>query len=304
MRAVVGRPTTLRYHLTDDVGANLTPDNGTHVTVTVLSGDGVTVLYAAQQASLNAQDGGTWEWVMPPQSQLDSLTATWSATVGGLVYTEAQNIDVVSCRLVEPYQFQGDPDLMNLITAGPGPLLLLIDQIEDGLREILGFPPTLEGFRVTWDQLRGTLNDALYVSGTVNGLPYGWGAGKMWIPGVKFPAQIYSGTINGVALDPVNDIPKLLIQNGTLIWSDYRPWISGRYAFYGTHGEPNPPRDLRQVAKKLVHHVGQSVDYPDRAYQVVTEGATILFSMPSPDRPTGIPEVDVILARYRLASVI
>lgn len=304
MRAVAGRPTTLRYHLTDDVGNDLTPDVGTHVTVTVVSGDGTTVLYAAQQATLSGDDGGTWEWVMPPQAQLDSLTATWAATVGGFAYSEVQNIDVVSCRLVEPYQFQSDPDLMALIAAGPGPLLLLIDQIEDGLREILGFPPALEGFRMSWDTLRGTLNDALYVSGTVNGLPYGWGAGKMLIPGIKFPVQIYSGTINGVALDPVNDIAKLIIENGALAWADYRPWISGRYSLYGTHGEANPARDLRQVAKKLVHHVGQSVDYPDRAYQVVTEGATILFSMPAPDRPTGIPEVDVVLARYRLSSVI
>lgn len=303
MRAVAGRPTTLRWHLTDDVGNILSPDVETNVTVSVVAGDGTTAIATNQTAAFNA-DYGYYEWSLPPQTKLDSLVATWSATVDSLVYTEPVTVDVVASRLVEPFQLINDPDLAALVAAGPEPLLLLVDQVEEGLRDILGYPPVLEGFRTMVDTLRGTLMDSLYVSGTVDGLPYGWGAGKMLIPGVKFPSQIYAGTINGVAMDPTNDVAKLTVENGCLVWTDYRPWISGRYTFWGTHGEVNPPRELRQVALKLIHHVGQTVDYPDRAYQVVTEGATIMFSMPSPDRPTGLPEVDAVLARLRLDSVI
>jgi len=270
-------------------------------------------LYANQTATYVLGDLA-WEWTLPPQTRLDTLTATWSATVSSVSYVESKSIDIVAARLADPFLMrQADPDIQAIAAAAMGKetLLILIDQIEEGIRDIIGFPPVLEGFRQEWDVLRGTLNDALYVSGTVNGLPYGWGAGKMMIPGIKFPAPapgavgpVYSGTINGVPLDPANDIPKLLIQNGAMVWADYRPWISGRYSVWGTHGEVNPDGELRWVARKLCHHFAQSVDFPDRAYSIVTEGAQILFSMPSPDRPTGIPEVDAVLVRKRLSSVI
>jgi hypothetical protein len=269
------------------------------------------VLYVAQRAALNESDK-VWEWTLPPQSQLDSLEATWSAIVDGVTFTETYEVDIVYSRLANPWLMRlQDPDIARIAAApmGKQALLILIDEIEEGIRDILGYPPVLEGYRLCWDTLRGTLNDALYVSGTVNGLPYGWGAGKMLVPGIKFPQQIYSGSINGVPMDPINDIPMLLIQNGALIWADYRPWISGRYTLWGTHGGgtdggPDPDGDLKRAARRLCHHFAQHVDFPDRAYSIVTEGASILFSMPAPDRPTGLPEVDAVLARKRLTSVI
>ena len=303
MRAVVGRPATLRWHLTDDVGSVLVPDSDGVASVSVLAGDGSTVVLTSTPAVLNP-NLGAWEATLPPQSKLDSLAAIWTATVGGYVYTETITTDVVAGRLVEPFQLQNDTDLAQLLAQGPELLVILVDQVEEIIRDILGFPPVLEGFRQTWDVTRGTLQDSLYVSGTVDGLPYGWGAGKMLIPGVKWPAQVYAGTINGVAQDPTADIAKISVEDGCLTWNDYRPWISGRYSFWGTHGAVTPSRELRQVALKLIHHVAQTTDYPDRAYSVSTEGATIMFSMPSPDRPTGLPEVDAVLARLRNDSVI
>lgn len=275
-------------------------------------------LYLDQVASFVTEDQA-WEWTLPAQTQLDSLVAMWSATVGSVTYTEALEVDVVGGRLADPWLMrQTDPDVQNVMSSplGKQALLLLLDQIEEGIRDILGYPPVLEGYRVTWDTLRGTLNDALYVSGTVNGLPYGWGAGKMMIPGIKFPAAapggtspVYAMTINGTAQDPVADIPRLLAQNGCLIWSDYRPWISGRYAVWGTHGGGSNPGgatdgELRWAARKLVHHYALTSDIPDRAFSIVTEGAQIFISQPSSDKPTGIPEVDAVLVRKRAARVI
>ena len=394
MRAAANRPATLRYHLVDEAGSPLTEDNGTKVTVTVAAGDGITTLYSNQIATYNATDGG-WEWVLPPQTKLDQLTAAWTATVGGVTWTVTTVVDVVAERLVEPWLARQDPDLSSLTAAN---FLLLMDKCEDYIEGVLGFPPVLAGVRPMWDTLRGTLNDALYVSGTVNGLPYGWGAGKMLIPGVKFPVvgsvtssgnvtlattitsgtvssidlegdtrslisgagfvielstgydavtagvgsyaggvttyainpvavvetysagvtlsytgpyqgqgAIYSGSINGVALDPVADIAKLKTINGCLVWSDYRPWISGRYELWLTHGEPDPPRDLRDACLKMMKHyagIGANNNYPDRTASVTTEGATILFNLPGPDRPTGLPEVDSVLQRIRLSAVI
>jgi len=375
--------------LADDGGSTLTPDEGTHVTVSVYSGlrpcvlsavalgdpalltttrnHGLTVgmqvqvvgvlgttevngtwtvtsvptpttftiavsatnpyasggtvaqaLYLAQIAGYSTADQA-WEWTMPGQAQLDSLVAVWSATVGSVTYSDTVEVDVVGGRLADPWLMrQSDPDVAAVAASplGKQALLVLLDQIEEAIRDILGYPPVIEGYRTTWDTLRGTLNDALYVSGTVNGLPYGWGAGKMLIPGIKFPtptpgstSAVYSMMINGVAQDPVADIPNLLVQNGCLIWSDYRPWISGRYDVWGTHGGGSNPGgatdgDLRWAARKLVHHYAQSSDIPDRAFSIVTEGAQIFISQPNSDKPTGVPEVDAVLVRKRAARVI
>lgn len=302
MRAVAGRPSTLRYWLTDDVGTPLATDGDSPVEVTIYDGAGV-LITGPNPATFN-DAYKRWEWPLPPQSKLDALTSKWESTVGGATYTETITVDVVAQRLLEPFQLANDNDLAAIAASDPALLLILVDQVEEGLRDILGFPVVLEAFRTTWDEVRGTLTDFFYVAGTLNGLPYGWGAGKMKIEGVKLPAQIYSGSINGVVLDPVKDIEQLSVEDGCLVWSDYRPWLSGRYSMYGTHGQINPSRELRQVALKLIKHVGKTVDYPDRAFSIVSEGATIMFSMPSPDRPTGLPEVDAVLARLRLQSVI
>jgi hypothetical protein len=298
VRVAAGRPHTLRLHLVDEAGAPTPADAG--VTISVLDGAGGP-LYTAQAATAVAGPDAVYTWKLPPQTKLDALTATWSATVAGVAVTVPIAIDVVARRLIEPWLLQQAPALAALDAES---LLILVDQAEELIRDVVGYPPVLEGMRVTWDSLRGTLNDIIYVSGTLNGLPYGGGGGRMLIPGVKFPQQLYSGSVNGVALDPVNDLGKLIFQYGALAWTDYRPWISGRYALWLTHGDPNPPRDLRWACGKLVKHYAQTTNYPDRATMVITEGATLNLGLATPERPTGIPEVDAVLQRARLTSVV
>jgi hypothetical protein len=298
VRVAAGRPATLRLHLVDEAGGPTPADAG--VTISVLDGAGGP-LYTAQAATAEAGPDAVYTWKLPPQAKLDALTATWAATVAGVAVTVPAAVDVIARRLIEPWILQQDKDLADLPAES---LLILLDQGEELIRDVVGYPPVLEGVRVTWDSLRGTLGDAVYVSGTLSGLPYGMGAGRMLIPGVKFPQQFYSGSVNGVAMDPVNDIAKLSVQNGALAWTDYRPWISGRYAMWLTHGDPKPPRDLSWACGKLVKHAAKTFDYPDRATMVITEGATISLGLATPDRPTGIPEVDAVLVRARLGSVI
>lgn len=298
MRVVAGRPATLRWHLTDESGNAVAPDAG--VTVTITSGDGVTVLYDDQVAT--ALGGHVFSWVLPPQPKLDTLDALWEATVGGMSVSQHVALDLISERLIEPWQLRANPDLAS--TVSDETLLMLLDQAEQLIGEVIGYPPTLEGVRVSWDSLRGAMNDSTFVSGTLNGLPYGGGGGMMLIPSVKFPRIVYGGSINGQTLDLTSDVGNLSVSDGALLWADFRPWLSGRYSLWLAHGATNPPRDLRWACGKLVTHFSKSVDYPDRASQVQTENATILFSSPSPNRPTGIPEVDAVLSRYALANVI
>ncbi|MCU4184022.1 hypothetical protein K6U06_06595 [Acidiferrimicrobium sp. IK] len=270
--------------------------------MTVTAGDGTTVLYSAQTGTAVAGEIGQYTWVLPAQTQCDQLTATWTSVVGGVAYLTPVEVNVVGQRLIEPWQLRKDYSKLSALDTED--LLELLEQAEDLFTDVLGFPPALEGARVEWDVLRGTINDALYIAGTVNGLPYGWGAGKMLVPEVRKPWQVYAGSINGVALDPTADVPMIKVEQGALVWADYRPWISGRYTLWVAHGDPVPPRDLRRACGKYVNHLASTSTYPDRASQVVTEGATINFALPTPDRPTGIPEIDAVLVRYRLDSVV
>jgi hypothetical protein len=298
MRVIAGRPFTITFYVDDDGGNLVDAAANPAPTVTVTAGDG-SVLYNAQ-AVVHA-GVGTYTYVLPPQAKLDALTATLSYTLNGVAASIWTEVDVIAQRLGQMWQMRQDPQLAALTTYQ---LNALADEVEDQIREILGYPPVLEGFRKTWDSMRGASGDSLFVTGTLNALPYGAGGGHMLVPGVKMPVSVYSGTINGAALDPVNDIPKLSAIDGALIWSDYRPWISGRYSLWGSHGEPSPAGDLRRAARKLVNHYSKTADWPDRAATVTTEGATILFSLPTPDRPTGLPEIDAILNRARLSNVI
>jgi hypothetical protein len=391
VRAVAGQPATIRLQVQTDGGTPVAPD--ALPSVTVFAGDGVTQLYSATGAAVGGSTGA-YTWALPPQAKLDQLTAIWTYLVSGVAYTQPVTVNVVAGRLVHPYTLrQADT---NLAACTDEQLLFLIDQAEDLVEDVLGYPPVLTGARQEWDVLRGTLTDALYISGTVNGLPYGWGAGEMLIPGFRYPVvgsqpagtaalytsvaagsatsvqlagnqvgkigagylleiggsgsglvatttstgtfdgtkttytvaaltvpvmiasggavpwsgppsgagAVYAGSINGVALDPVADIPMLRVLDGALAWADYRPWISGRYQMWFTHGAINPPADLRAATQKLISHAAKVSNYPERAAQVITEGATILFSLPSPDRPTGLPEVDAVLVRRRTQSEI
>jgi hypothetical protein len=390
VRAVAGQPATVRLQVATDGGTAEAADAAP--TVTVVAGDGTTVLYSNQASTADGAGTGAYKWVLPAQSQLDTLLATWTWTVSSVPYSATVPIKVVGRRLADPYLCRQDPTVAGLALTD-AQLLDLIDAVEDKIEEFIGYPPILSGARQEWDVLRGTLTDALYISGTVNGLPYGWGAGRMLIPGVKKPVAagyqsgtaalyaaipagaftsvqiagdqvgtigtgytlelassvtavttssgswdgtkttytvgsttapslitagqsvawagpaggpgaIYGGTINGVALDPIADLPNLVIINGALAWKDYRPWISGRYSLWLTHGDVIPRNDLCRAARKLVSFYAQSNNYPDRAAQVITEGATIVFNFPDADHPTGIPEVDAVLRDARLQSVI
>jgi hypothetical protein len=300
VRVAAGRPATLRQHISDEAGGDLAIDGGSHVFVTVVAGDGVTAVLAAVQAT---QVGSTavYTVVLPAQAKLDRLTATWTATVAATPYTWTVIVDVIAERLMEPWRLRQDSTIAAL---DPDTFLTTLDQIEEFIRDFAGFPAVAEGLRTSFDESRGALGDTTFQIGTINGLPYGGGGGLLLVPGVRKPGQVYAGSINGAALDPVNDVPKISTQDGCLVWSDWRPWQSGRYSLWLTHGDPNPPREIRAVVAKLMKFAATPNNYPLRASQVLTEGATIMFAGTGPDRPTGIPDIDATLVRYRVQSVI
>lgn len=304
MRAVAGQLATVRHQFATDDGTAVVPDRPPSVTVT--GGDGTVILPAtAGTADVTLGDGG-YKAVMVAPAQLDRLTATWTATIGGLATSVRDDVDVVGQRLVAPLKLRNDD--VNLSGLSPVSLLTLLDQVEDRITNILGYSPTLEGARVTWDATRGATGDAVYSPGTVTGLPYGAGGGRMLVPTVRLPCTrppggVYAASVNGAAMTAA-DLAALTDIDGALAWSDYRPWPTARYAMWLAHGDPSPGGDLRDAAQRLCVYYAKTSAYPAQASQVSSEGATIWFALPSKDRPTGIPEVDGVLTRYGLTKVV
>lgn len=72
------------------------------------------------------------------------------------------------------------------------------------------------------------------------------------------------------------------------------------------HGEATPPADLAQAAMRLARHILFSGDssIPDRARMMVTDWGTFALDIASEEKPTGLPEVDSVLRRYRYARTV
>ena len=54
----------------------------------------------------------------------------------------------------------------------------------------------------------------------------------------------------------------------------------------------------------LARYCARGSNFPERASQIMSEQSLITFSTPSPNKPTGLPEVDGVLSRHSLNSAL
>jgi hypothetical protein len=314
VRAVVGRPTKLFVVIANDVGDPVQVDPATHVTVDIVDGAGTALVTGG--VATDDPTTGVYSFVLGPQTNLDNFAVTWHAIVGGYHETITDTVRLIGNRILNPGDLAADQAL-----AGLDPMVRaqVVDGVEDLFADALGFPPVLEGVRINFDAHRGTFAEA-YAYGNVQqqmlssipGLGFGFGGERLIIPGVAYPQQVFSLSINGNTLDPTL-LGQFRAGPGFLIWSGGRSWPSGNYDMWLSHGITFVPEDLRQAARTFARYTAkrtaqlggsQGSLLPERTASLTTEGATILFAMASPERPTGIPDVDAVLVRYRTGSVI
>jgi hypothetical protein len=311
VRAVIGRPTTLTVMVADALGNPTQVDDATDVTVDIFDGAGVAVVAGA----LATDDAvtGVYSYVLAPRPELDTFNVVWHATVGGYPETIADTLRLVGNRVLSPADIAADDVLQGLTPARRGEVL---DSVEDLLADVLGFPAVLEGTRVDFDARRGTFAEGAYGSWLAAGIgPAGLsgaqGGERLIVPGVVRPQQVFSLSINGTAA-AIDVVGEFRAGTGFLIWTGSRSWPSGHYEMWLSHGLPYVPGDLRDAAATLARYMAKrkitagkmNSLLPERTASLTTEGAVIVFAVPTPDRPTGLPEVDSVLARYRIGSVI
>ena len=242
-------------------------------TVAVTNGAGTAV--AGVGAVSSDGDTGAYKAQVPAQATLDTLTATWTATVGGLTRTYRTSYSIVKDRLVPLSRLRSE--LGDL--SGPA-LRLVADAVESWFTRALGYPPLTAGLRKTFTMERQSP--------------------RLIVPGAYFPQSVYAVTVDDYVYT-VNDLANVQVVDGYLVLDNYAEFTPGRYTIHLAHGLP-ADEDLRRAAARFARYVSQTNNLPDRARRILTQETEIWLSMPSPEAPTGIPEVDAVIIGNRMPA--
>jgi hypothetical protein len=120
-----------------------------------------------------------------------------------------------------------------------------------------------------------------------------------------FPQVVIAGSIGGVALTAtqisnLNKYKSGVIRLKEDVWAFTNP--GGQVVIdYEAGVGKTPPEPISFVAKSLARHTMLELisRIPDRSTSLSTEFGNIQISQPGMNRPTGIPDLDTILNRYR-----
>lgn len=282
MRALTNREYTLRLDVTDNDGNLVSAD--TDPTVTLKDADGTTV------TSGTATEDATGEYAFEaePHDTPGVYTAEWSVTVNGHDRTTVRDVDLVESRLAPLAAIRKALDAETQEWSGPSVrgevVRAVLAEVEDWFHDALNYPPYLRADRVNVDvpSLRP----------------------RVRVPSITRPVEVLavSSPDTSTGLPSPSDVllrPPFLKIDGGKRWNDIR------YTLDLKHGLEVVPHDLRKAAVRFAEHVADENDLPARASSVSTgDGAVISLALPSPARPTGIPDVDGVLRRYRLPAAV
>ena len=251
------------------------------VTIGIVDESGATVVPSG--TSTTAVGSGVYTYALQAQTDLKKLTATWSGT-WGTVMTFDTHHEVVGGWYATPAEVRAMDSILGEATTFP--LADLIDAIDYATAIIDDYTGASWVQRYHRFVLNGTDTDTIR-------LP------------VMFPTKLLSASINGSALSASKISEVALFDDGTLqrksdIWEYTDPGnlvIIEVEAGVGTVA----PNDLRWAARTLAryHLLEQVSRIPDRAISVASEFGQIQLAQPGMNRPTPLPDVNVVLNRHR-----
>lgn len=298
MRILANRQAKIWAHLEDDDGNLIAADVAPAPTVTITRFDGTAV---AGPLATTISATGTYQAVVPAQTASDVLVATWTFTVGGQTEIVTDLLIVVARRLVPLWLLRTDADLAALTGET---LRLAADAAEDECISSLWYPPVPQPERIPIRSVGDLHMFGPVYNGPFSTGPYGgWGGPRLMTPNA-YPQQLLAGTRpSGAALTSA-ELALISAREGWLEWVDYRNWDPGEWQMWLLHGRWTvPPNDLVRAAIRRTRYMARWLaggdSLPDRASQVVTDGATVVLAYPKLEMPTGMPEVDIVYARYR-----
>jgi hypothetical protein len=271
MRVLKGRPAKVWLPL-ENLDGELVQASSTP-SVACVDGYGVPVTGLSTPV---LESEGVYTTILPPQPVLDDLIVTLTAQVDGVTLTAVETIEVVGGRVIHPARLREDPALRPLKARS---VYRVAEAVEDWLRDALDYPPVPEGLRVSFD--------------------YEYSSPVLWVPGVDFPLDLYNAEHFGTEFT-LAELQEVRARQGGFVRISGRSWPAGDYQLHLSHGRwVTPPEDLVRAAAALARYVVRESKLPERATSVQTEGAFITLAMPDHEHPTGLPDVDGTVNRYR-----
>ncbi len=271
MRTLTGAEFLLTIY-TETTAGELVDADG-NVTYVVRDGAGEPI----DTGSATNEDVGTYTIEVAPLGEPDELRVEVAYDVNGVTRTEDYPVEVVGSRLVpswlardvinEDRNEQGYTDLPD------DDLARIMREVEDTFTSALGFPPYLKPLRTTVDSKGGR---------------------RLRVPGAALPKAVYTATFDGEAIDGA------LAERFHLVREADGHWPRGRIDLHLGHGWSDTPSDLVRAGYVYARELARKSTLPSRATEVATEGAVFSLATPGSATPTGVPEVDGVLLRYRL----
>lgn len=249
------------------------------VTVTVTRADGTAI---ATNAATTQAGSGRYTYALAPQTELDSLTATWTGTFGGTpqsVQTFAEILGGYLFALADARAF-GDKTLSDATKYPDADVRETRNRITDMFEQVCGcsFVP-----RYARDVLDGTNTDTIGV----------------WNRRVN---RVIAASVDGVALTSNELANTICRSSGWIVRKTGGIWQwgwGGRNVIISyEHGWATVPSDIQRVALELARYELVNNDITSRMVSLDNDLGSVRLSVPGTKYPTGLPIVDATLARY------
>ncbi len=251
------------------------------VTIGIVDETGATVV--ASGTSTTSSGSGVYTYDLAAQSNLKTLTATWSGTWGSAMTFDTHH-EVVGGWYATPAEVRNMDSILGEATTFPA--ADLVDAIDYSAAIIDDYTGASWVQRYHHFTLNGTDTDTIRVP-------------------VMFPTTLLSASINGSALSASKISEVALFDDGTLqrksdLWDYTTPGnlvVIEVEAGVGT----SAPNDIRWAARTLArfHLLEQVSKIPSQAISVQSEFGQIQLAQPGMNRPSPLPDVNVILNRHR-----
>ena len=251
------------------------------VTIGIVDEAGATVVPSG--TSTTSAGSGVYTYALQAQTNLKKLTATWTGT-WGTVMTFDTHHEIVGGFYCVPAEVRAMDSI-----SGESATFTAADIVE-----------AITYATAVIDDYCGASFVQRYQRDTMNGTN-----GQTIKVRRMFPKTLLAASVDGTALtsDEIADVA--LFENGQLTrkdetWTFTEPGNLVVIDYEHGVGSVAPP-DIRWAAKTLAryHLLEQVSRIPDRAISVQSEFGNIQLAQPGMNRPTPLPDVNVVLNRHR-----
>lgn len=284
-RALIGNISSVEHYFLaadDETPANpdlVSPGVYTTITVTGTKADATAITPSTATLSDANLTPGLCAYVTPAYSEYDEIELSFSTTIDSQTVVGSEFVKVVGGRFFTLAQLRSQRGLANTTTYTNAHLAAARDIVEDLIEHFTDNAWVPQHKREVFD---GDGCSELFLSRI--------GARRIISASISGTSQTTTAwTISASGRILSNGVPfatHIAKQNVVIAYE----W-----------GAKRPPRDLANASLRLAKHILLSTEssIPDRARMMQTEWGMFQLDAASEQKPTGIPEIDSVLMRYR-----